>query len=224
MDEAYSSRAIRSHLRGRGINTVIQEPRDQQGHRTRRGSRDGRPVDFDANAYRNHNVIERRFCHTKQWRGTATRYDKHAGLYRAAVLIHATLAWPRELATFGTVEAESALSVNRQRPGGEVIAESPGWVAPARLWLAQLQESAPRWDISVNVYDNHELLQSLLDGHRDLRWMELVPQFLLAVEVPDDMGFGLWGYWRWDGRKVRLVDGLTFDQGVSLSIGVSIAR
>ncbi len=43
-DKAYSSRAIRSHLRGRGIEAVIPEPRDQQAHRKRRGSHGGRPV------------------------------------------------------------------------------------------------------------------------------------------------------------------------------------
>lgn len=36
-DKAYSSRAIRSELRRRGIVAVIPEPRDQQGHRKRRG-------------------------------------------------------------------------------------------------------------------------------------------------------------------------------------------
>lgn len=96
-DRAYSSRAIRSHLRGRGIKAVIPEPRDQQGHRRRRGSHGGRPVGFDVTDYRNRNVIERRFCHTKQWRGLATRYDKHAIVYRAAVLIHAAVAWARAL-------------------------------------------------------------------------------------------------------------------------------
>lgn len=96
-DKAYSSRAIRSHLRGRGIKAVIPEPRDQQGHRKRRGPRGGRPVGLDADDYKNRNVIERRFCHTKQWRGLATRYDKHAIVYRAAVLIHAMIAWTQQL-------------------------------------------------------------------------------------------------------------------------------
>nr|WP_157313746.1 IS5 family transposase [Microbacterium sp. MAH-37] len=96
-DKAYSSRAIRSHLRGRGIKAVIPEPRDQQGHRKRRGSRGGRPVGLDADDYKNRNVIERRFCHTKQWRGLATRYDKHAIVYRAAVLIHTAIARTRTL-------------------------------------------------------------------------------------------------------------------------------
>ena len=38
-DKAYSSRAIRAHLRGRGIACTIPVPDDQAGHRQRRGSR-----------------------------------------------------------------------------------------------------------------------------------------------------------------------------------------
>lgn len=96
-DRAYSSRAIRSHLRGRGVKAVIPEPRDQQGHRQRRGSRGGRPVGIDTDDYRDRNVIERRFCHVKQWRGLTTRCDKHVVVYRSAVLIHAAIAWTSTL-------------------------------------------------------------------------------------------------------------------------------
>lgn len=35
--------------------------------------------------------------HTKQWRGPATRCDKHAITYRDAVLIRTTLAWTQQL-------------------------------------------------------------------------------------------------------------------------------
>lgn len=35
-DKAYSSRAIRTHLRDRGIKAVISEPDDQKEHRKRR--------------------------------------------------------------------------------------------------------------------------------------------------------------------------------------------
>lgn len=96
-DKAYSSRAIRAYLRGRRIKAVIPEPEDQKGHRKRRGSRGGRPVGLDTADYRNRNVIERRYCHLKQWRGLATRYDKHAIIYRAAVVLHAVIAWARQL-------------------------------------------------------------------------------------------------------------------------------
>lgn len=33
----------------------------------------------------------------KQWRGLATRYDRHATIYRAAVLLHGIIAWTQQL-------------------------------------------------------------------------------------------------------------------------------
>lgn len=96
-DKAYSSRAIRGHLRSRGIKAVIPEPDDQKGHRRRRGSRGGRPIGLDAIDSKNRNVIERQYCHLKQWRGLATRYDKHAIVYRAAVVLNAVIAWAKTL-------------------------------------------------------------------------------------------------------------------------------
>lgn len=96
-DKAYSSRAIRSHLRARRIKAVIPEPEDQKGHRKRRGSHGGRPVSLDTVDYKNRNVIERHYCHIKQWRGLATRYDKRAVTYRAAVTLNAVIAWTKAL-------------------------------------------------------------------------------------------------------------------------------
>jgi transposase len=77
-DKAYSSRANRSLLRGRGIKAVIPEPSDQIGHRKRRGSRGGRPVNFNSETYKRRNTVERSFSLFKQWRGIAARYDKLA--------------------------------------------------------------------------------------------------------------------------------------------------
>ncbi|WP_435122675.1 IS5 family transposase [Amycolatopsis thermoflava] len=96
-DKAYSSRAIRQHLRRRGIRTIIPEPADQIAHRKRRGSRGGRPPTFHALDYRGRNVIERSFNQLKQWRSIATRYDKLATLYRAAILIHDIITWTKAL-------------------------------------------------------------------------------------------------------------------------------
>ena len=94
-DKAYSSRAIRAELRRRGIVAVIPEPRDQQAHRKRRGSRGGRPVTYDSGAYRGRNVVERSFNALKHWRGLATRYDKLALTYRGGAVLAAILAWLR---------------------------------------------------------------------------------------------------------------------------------
>ncbi|MFF2369115.1 IS5 family transposase [Agromyces sp. NPDC058110] len=96
-DKAYSSRAIRAHLRERGIRTVIPEPCDQQRNRKHRGSHGGRPVTYDRADYGNRNVIERRFGHLKQWRGLATRYDKLAIVYRSATVLNAVIAWTSHL-------------------------------------------------------------------------------------------------------------------------------
>lgn len=96
-DKAYSSRAIRAHLRSRGIGSVIPEPDDQKGHRQRRGPRGGRPVTYDRSAYRGRNVIERAFNDFKHWRGLATRYDKHATVYRGGLVLAAALIWLNDL-------------------------------------------------------------------------------------------------------------------------------
>lgn len=92
-DKAYSSRAHRALLRSRGITAVIAEPRDQQANRKRRGSRGGRPPLTNPVKYAKRHVIENSFEQFKQWRGLATRYDKLASTYRAAILLRAILLW-----------------------------------------------------------------------------------------------------------------------------------
>ncbi|MHC3394788.1 IS5 family transposase [Streptomyces noursei] len=94
-DRAYSSRAIRCHLRRRGIRAVIPQPSDQIGHRLRRGSRGGRPPGFDREAYKQRNTVERCINRLKQWRGLATRADKLAIAYQAALHLASILIWTR---------------------------------------------------------------------------------------------------------------------------------
>ncbi|WP_406273636.1 IS5 family transposase [Streptomyces sp. NBC_00191] len=90
-DRAYSSRAIRGHLRRRGIRAVIPQPSDQIGHRLRRG----RPPGFDSEAYKERNAVERCIARLKQWRGLAMRTDKLALSYQAALHLAAILIWSR---------------------------------------------------------------------------------------------------------------------------------
>ncbi|MFC6137819.1 IS5 family transposase [Streptomyces spororaveus] len=94
-DRAYSSRAIRSYLRRRGIRAVIPQPSDQVGHRLRRGSAGGRPPTFDAASYKQRNAVERCINRLKQWRGLAMRTDKLAVAYQAALHVAAILIWAR---------------------------------------------------------------------------------------------------------------------------------
>lgn len=93
-DKAYSSRAIREHLRKRGIRAVIPVPADQRRHRLRRGSRGGRPAAFDRETYKQRNTVERCINRLKQWRGIATpRYEKTATIYLAGLHIAGIFLW-----------------------------------------------------------------------------------------------------------------------------------
>ncbi|MFC8230703.1 IS5 family transposase [Streptomyces sp. NPDC057287] len=92
-DKGYSSKAIRAWLRRRGIGHTIPERADQARNRYRRGRRGVRPPAFDKQVYKRRNVVERCFNRLKQWRGIATRYDKTAQSYEAAVTLASLLMW-----------------------------------------------------------------------------------------------------------------------------------
>nr|WP_272263154.1 IS5 family transposase [Streptomyces xanthophaeus] len=94
-DRAYSSRAIRAHLRQRHVKAVIPQPTDQVRHRLRRGSCGGRPPAFDLGTYQERNAVERCISRLKQWRGLAMRCDKLAIAYQAALHLAAILIWLR---------------------------------------------------------------------------------------------------------------------------------
>ncbi|MGH6806706.1 MAG: IS5 family transposase, partial [Ensifer adhaerens] len=81
-DTAYDSDALRQYLTTRGTIPVIPNNPTRKRHHP-----------FDARAYRNRNVIERMFCRLKDWRRIATRYDKLATNFQAAVYIAAIVIW-----------------------------------------------------------------------------------------------------------------------------------
>jgi len=94
-DKAYSGRRNRDLLQARGIKVVIPEKSDAIARRQAKGSAGGRPLDFDAEAYKHRNVVERCFNQLKNWRGLATRYDKHALVYRGSVVLASIVMWLR---------------------------------------------------------------------------------------------------------------------------------
>ncbi|GAA2653594.1 transposase [Streptomyces vastus] len=96
-DKAYSSRGFRSYLRKRGIAHTIPEKTDQRRHRHNWGHRGGRPPAFDRDIYRQRNIVERCFNRLKSFRGIATRYEKTAVSYEAAVTLASFLLWARSV-------------------------------------------------------------------------------------------------------------------------------
>lgn len=119
-DKAYSSRAIRAPTARARHHRRDPRARRPEGPPQQAKSRGGRPVSYDPDDYRGRDVIARRFCHLKQWRGLATRYDKHAITYRAAVVLHAVIAWTQRLSegprspkpsTADSVEAEQSVQL-----------------------------------------------------------------------------------------------------------------
>ncbi|MHC8510058.1 MAG: IS5 family transposase [Rhodospirillales bacterium] len=81
-DRAYDARKFRDWLAEYGCEAVIP-PNPTRKH----------PHAYDREAYKARNQVERMFCRLKGFRRVATRYDKHAETYLAAVFIAATVTW-----------------------------------------------------------------------------------------------------------------------------------
>ena len=96
-DKAYSARATRLYLRRRKIRAVIPEKVDQAANRKKKGSAGGRPLNHDAELYKERNSVERCINKIKEWRGLATRYDKTPASYLAGLHLRGAVIWLRDL-------------------------------------------------------------------------------------------------------------------------------
>jgi transposase len=81
-DKGYSSPTARRRLRRRGITPVIPTKSDQP-----------RQPNFDREAYRRRNLVERLINRLKHFRRIATRYEKRAANYLAMVVIGMIRLW-----------------------------------------------------------------------------------------------------------------------------------
>ncbi len=92
-DKAYSHPSTRQHLRHKKIAHTIPERQDQKDRRKAKGSKGGRPPGFNKETYVHRNTVERGFLRLKQWRGIATRYDKHALTFLGGVILAAIVIY-----------------------------------------------------------------------------------------------------------------------------------
>jgi transposase len=81
-DTAYDSDQFRAFLIARGTTPVIRP----------NPTRKNQPP-FDQDCYKKRNAVERAFSHLKDWRRTATRYDKLARNFQASVILAAIVIW-----------------------------------------------------------------------------------------------------------------------------------
>lgn len=96
-DKAYSGKANRDYLRKHQIQTVIPERADEIRNRKKRGRRGGRPPQFDADAYKDRNTVERAINKLKQNRAVATRYDKRDYVFTGTLTVTAIVIWLHDL-------------------------------------------------------------------------------------------------------------------------------
>ena len=94
-DKAYSHPSTRAALRARRIAFTCPEGSDQIARRQAKGTAGGRPPRFDADTYRNRNLVERCFARLKQFRDLATRYAKRLAYWRSELIIAAIILWLR---------------------------------------------------------------------------------------------------------------------------------
>jgi transposase len=82
-DKAYDADSLRNWLKTRRVNAVIPSTATRTV-----------PYPLDRAVYRRRNLIERLFCRLKNWRRLATRYDRLARNYIAALaLVSVIIEW-----------------------------------------------------------------------------------------------------------------------------------
>jgi transposase len=81
-DKGYDADAVREALKEIGVEAVIPSKSSRK-----------QAIEFDREAYKRRNLIERMFNKLKNWRRIATRYDKTASSFLAFIMIASAKLW-----------------------------------------------------------------------------------------------------------------------------------
>ena len=81
-DKGYDSQALREWLTLRGTQPVIPPRKNRKVQ-----------YDYDRTIYKQRNVVERMFCRLKDWRCSATRFDRNLKNFMGAIALAAAVIW-----------------------------------------------------------------------------------------------------------------------------------
>ncbi len=81
-DKAYDSAELRKALKKGGTKPVIPNKRNRK-----------QPFSFSKKAYKDRHLIENAFCHLKDFRRIATRYDRLAVNFAASIYLVGAVVW-----------------------------------------------------------------------------------------------------------------------------------
>lgn len=81
-DRGYDATWFRNSLKNKGIEPCIPSKRNRKT-----------PVKYDKTLYKKRHKVENMFAKLKDWRRIATRYDRCADIFKAAITIAAIVIW-----------------------------------------------------------------------------------------------------------------------------------
>ena len=81
-DRGYDAAWLRSALKAKGIEPCIPSKRNRK-----------QPIPYDETLYKKRHKVENMFAKLKDWRRIATRYDRRADIFKAAITIATIVIW-----------------------------------------------------------------------------------------------------------------------------------
>jgi len=81
-DRGYDATWFRKSLKDRGIEPCIPSKKNRKA-----------PVPYDKTLYKQRHKVENMFAKLKDWRRIATRYDRRADIFKAAITIACIVIW-----------------------------------------------------------------------------------------------------------------------------------
>lgn len=133
-------------------------------------------------------------------------------LYPDELLETLTEGWAGGLSTVnfdGSARIQNRMQWRRFRYSiARVTDQNPGWHNVTSAWLEELERQNLDCDISMYLYDQKDILQSLVHGTDQESIGSFVSNLVSVAKVSRADAFGLLGCLVWDGVQVNIREGL----------------